>query len=346
MATIVQEPGCSGVVGETTALPGRTLPGVTYLLPLRVQAPDDDLARYLTGIVRLVDVLVVDGSPDDVRAASARRWPPGVRHVVAPPVPPGTNGKVVAVNHGLRVGTEPRVVVADDDVRHTPETLAAVVRRLDRASAVRPQNYFSPAPWHAVWDEARTLLNRALASDYPGTLAFRRDALGDEGYDPHVLFENLELLRTVQARGGTVDDADDVLVPRRPCRPTHFLRQRVRQAYDSHAQPLRLLAELALAPLLALNVRRGRRLLVTALAAMALAEAGRRRDGARAAFRVTSSVLAPLWLLERATTSWIALALRATGGCPYAGRRIPLAAHSVRALARSSRTSTAAVPHL
>jgi hypothetical protein len=67
---------------------------------------------------------------------------------------------------------------------------------------VVPQNYFDPLPWHAAWDSARILLNRGLGMDYPGTLAVRRAAFLSAGcYDGDVLFENLELMRTLRSDG-------------------------------------------------------------------------------------------------------------------------------------------------
>lgn len=228
------------------------------------------------------------------------------------------------------------MVVADDDVRYSPATLCAVLQRLASSDVVRPQNYFTALPWHARWDTARSLLNRALGADYPGTLAVRRSAL-PRGYAADALFENLELLRTVRAAGGREDVASDLFVGRRPCGTRTFLSQRVRQAYDSQAQPLRLAAELAVVPLLASASARGEQSARLGLGALAvgtivLAEVGRRRrEGARV-FPASCSVWAPLWVLERGVCSWVALGLRATGGVRYCGGRIRRAAHSERAL--------------
>jgi hypothetical protein len=43
---------------------------------------------------------------------------------------------------------------------------------------------------------------------------------------------------------------------------------------------------------------------------------------------------APLWVLERGVCSWLALAQRLRGGVSYRGQRLPIAAHSTRALRR------------
>lgn len=84
----------------------------------------------------------------------------------------GCNGKVNGVLTGIRAATSEYVIIADDDER----ALSRVLALLDHADLVIPQNYFRPLPWHAAWDSARSLMNRALGTDYPGTLAVRRTA--------------------------------------------------------------------------------------------------------------------------------------------------------------------------
>ena len=69
-----------------------------------------------------------------------------------------------------------------------------------------------------------------------------------------VLFENLELVRTIEAVGGRSVSAPDLFVRRLPPETPHFWRQRVRQAYDEFARPPRLIAALSILPLL--TVRR------------------------------------------------------------------------------------------
>lgn len=323
------------------------LPDAEYVLPLRWA--DDrglpELTAYLERLVTWLPVTVVDGSGPERYAAHRAAFPAPVRHV---PPDPGLartcrNGKVAGVRTGLRLATADRVVLADDDVRYDRATLHAVLEPLATYDVVRPQNVFDPLPWHARWDTARTLVNRAAGSDYPGTLALRRSALGPEGYDGDVLFENLELLRTVRARGGRELRADDAYVVRRPPTLRHFLHQRTRQAYDGFAQPVRLAAELAVLPLVAAAARRGAAaLLLVALTACAVAECGRRRAGGARHFPRTATLLAPAWLLERGVCAWLALALRATGGVPYGGARLARAATPLRVL--RARTPFPTVP--
>ena len=306
-----------------------------YVLALK-DGPGVDVAAiadYVQRLSRLANVIVVDSSGQDAFVAHHELFA-SVTHVQPREGLHFANGKVNGVVTGLALCTSAKAVIADDDVRYTLDELRRVDELLERAELVRPQNYFRPAPWHARWDTARTLLNRALTGgDYPGTLAVRvTDELRNDGYDGDVLFENLELIRTVRAAGGRECLPLDLYVRREPPTVRHFLRQRVRQAYDSQAQPARLLVELALLPAATVAVRRPAWLLAGGLAAIGVAEFGRRRGGGAAYFSVSGSLLAPLWLAERAMCSWVALGSRALGGASYSGRRISCPAHSIRRL--------------
>ncbi len=311
-------------------------PCATYILPLKRGAPGGlaDLPQYLRRVAEWAEVLVVDGSEPQVFQAHSRELPPGVVH--AAPGHNCLNGKVSGVLTGLELATTELCVIADDDVRYDESAFRQVLALLERADVVRPQNYFSSLPWHARWDTARTLLNRALGADYPGTLGVRRSVLlRTGGYCGDVLFENLELIRTVRAAGGSEVRAPALLVGRQPCSGRHFVTQRVRQAYDDFAQPLRLVAELALLPVLVFGTRLFPALpAVAAATAAGLAEAGRRRNRGREVFPASSALWAPLWLLERSVAVWAALWFRLTGGVFYAGVRIRNAGHSERQLRR------------
>jgi hypothetical protein len=319
-----------------------------YVLPLRWPPGTDaeELTGYLGRLSRWLDVTVVDGSEPAVFERHHRLWADSIRHVPVAPQGVG-NGKVAGVLTGLQLARHEAVIIADDDVRWALPELRSAVDRLAEADLVRPQNYFDPRPWHARWDTARSLINRAFGSDYPGTYAVRRStfaAMG--GYDGDVLFENLELSRTVEAVGGREYRADGLFVRREPPTARQFRGQRVRQAYDSLAQPTRMTAELALLPATVglagwarspdLRRRRAGRtgLAAGVIGAVALAEHGRRRAGGRAVFPATAALWAPVWLAERAICAWLALARRLNGGVPYAGQRLTVAAHSRRELRR------------
>lgn len=312
---------------------------LTYVLPIRCHerhASCTELPDYLSGLAAHLEVVVVDNSGPDAFAEHARSFGDRVRHLRPLEAMRTANGKVANVLTGIAEATSDRIVLADDDVRHTPETLRAIADRLEDADVVVPTNVFRPMPWHARWDTARTLLNRSLWIDYPGTLGVRRSAMtATGGYDGDVLFENLELLRTVRAAGGRVLPAPDVYVTRRPPTLGAFLGQRVRQAYDDLAQPAKLAVVASLLPVAtwAAARRRTRVLGAAGVAAVALAEIGRRRDAGAEVFPASASLLAPLWLAERAVCAWIAIARRlALGGIRYGGRRIRTAATPERVL--------------
>lgn len=310
-------------------------PELSYVVPIRWRDGEqrEELAGYLAGIApHCAEVIVVDGSAPEVFAANAEAW--GERAIHVPPAEgeEWLMGKVSGVRTGLRLASHERVVIADDDVRYRREALHRAARLLDEYDLVRPQNYFDHLPWHARWDTARTLLNRSGGRDYPGTLAVRRSRVLAMGlYDGDVLFENLELIRTVQAHGGATVAPLDLYVARVPPSASHFWGQRTRQAYDDFALPLRMALWLAVVPLLLLSAAKRRPVLAltpTALA-IAAAERGRRRDGGAAVFPATSSLLAPVWVLERGVCAWLAVLQRLRfGGVRYGDSVIRVAAHS------------------
>lgn len=312
--------------------------GLSYVLPLR--ARDDsglgELTDYLRTLSPHCEVVVVDGSTPHLASRHRAAW--SDLALIVPPDPDVRcrNGKVRGVITGMRHVRNERVIIADDDVRYDEPALARTARLLGQADLVRPQNYFDPLPWHARWDTARSLLNRGFAADYPGTLAVRRsrfEAMG--GYNGDVLFENLELIRTVRASGGRVVSPPDLFVRRLPPTTRHFLGQRIRQAYDDLAQPARLALFLSIGPLLVLS-RRPRALAGAAAAAsMVAAEAGRRRGRGASVFPASASLFAPAWLAERAVCSWLALGSRVVrGGIPHAGSVMRDAATPARRLRR------------
>lgn len=335
--------------------PGTRNEEAAYVLPLRWKEPGpiEELAAYLrslsvSGLVK--EVLVVDGSPSPLYESHAE----ALRGIATHLAPHGDltfpMGKVNGVITGIRECSCERVVIADDDVRYDPPALARTLGLLAEADLVRPQNYFAELPWHARWDTARSLLNRVFTGDpdfpvgdFPGTLAVRRGSFLLSGaYDGRALFENLELMRTIAAAGGTVITPLDLYVARRAPSAAHFLSQRVRQAYDDFAIPLRLGAFLAIGPAAIELLRRGkgRHLTLAALATIGLAELGRRRANGAERFPPSGALLAPAWVGERSLCAWLALGSKLRGGVPYGDRRLPHSAGSMRRLRRRYRSGS------
>ena len=317
---------------------------VSYVVPVRWRdgALREDLAAYLARVAEWgAEVIVVDGSPPDVFTADAAAFGDEVIHAPPKAGEEWLMGKVAGVRTGVELASRERVVIADDDVRYEPEALRRAAELLERHDLVRPQNYFDRLPWHARWDTARTLLNRCCGRDYPGTLAVRRSRMLAMGmYDGDVLFENLELIRTVRAHGGSVASPLDLYVARVPPSASHFWGQRTRQAYDDFALPLRMALWLAVLPLLLVAAAKRRPGPAAGLGALAVAaaEVGRRRAGGRAVFPAGSSLSAPLWVLERGVCAWLAVLQRLRfGGVRYGESVIRTAAHSERQLRRRFR---------
>jgi hypothetical protein len=321
----------------------------SYVLPIRISASDHLAASRLTGYLRELhgwcdDVIVVDGSPDQRHQANRCEWEGVGRHVALDQARSCLNGKVAGVLTGIDLARHERVVIADDDVRYDRAGLQRTIGLLGDHDLVRPQNYFWPQPWHAVWDTARTLLNRGtIGADFPGTVAVRRSVVQRTGgYDGNVLFENLELIRTVRAHGGVIASPLDLYVRRLPPTTRHFLGQRVRQAYDEFALPLRMALWLSIVPYLwRIWLRRRLKLAsMTAATTLVLAERGRRRAHGQDVFPAAATALAPLWIIERACCAWLAVAQRVRhGGVRYGNSVIRVAANSEGTLRRRGRAS-------
>jgi hypothetical protein len=325
-------------------------PAASYVLPFRSDGETEisELAAYLAEISALAEILVVDGSSTPAFKRHAKQLGDAVHHLRPDPNVGYAMGKVNGVITGVRHASNEAVVIADDDVRYEPRALREVVKRLGSAELVVPQNFFQPLPWHARWDTARTLLNRLYtgdrwfpAGDFPGTLGVRRTFFLETGaYDGNLIFENLELMRTIRAAGGKVDTALDLYVRRLPPTTHQFFSQRIRQAYDDLAIPLRIGGFLSVGPMLAWLARRRRVRLATAFAigTMGLAEQGRRRANGRSVYPASSSLMAPAWIAERAVCSWLALGQRLLrGGTTYRGGVISRAATSPTELQRRYR---------
>ena len=181
--------------------------------------------------------------------------------------------------------------------------------------------------------------------DYPGTLPVRRSAfLAAGGYDGDVLFENLELMRTLRASGARLTLAPQALVRRLPPGFRHFLGQRVREAYDSQAQPAS--GHRAGASADGPVCRRDRALPVLPSASARPPRWPKPAVGGTGSGGVPWYVplLAPAWLAERSVCSWLALGCRLRGGVPYAGQRLPCAATPVRRLRPRARPSARPEP--
>jgi hypothetical protein len=307
----------------------------TYLLPIRRVRADaeemEEFARYFRSLARAgCQVLVVDGSRAEVFAAHERAWGELCNHITVNPKYTYLNGKVNGVHTGVDAASCERIVLADDDIRYTAEDIERACELLVTHEMVRPQNYLKPLPSWARTEAARMLVNRGVlrAGDYPGTCGFRRSTCLRVGhYDGDVLFDNEEIVRHFALSGASVCYARDFFILKRPPTFRKWIEQRPRQAYEDFVMRAKTALFMSLLPLfVALCWLMGWRSALgfvgfVSVAAVLLALRGLVRDRAYRFFPAHLILYAPLWVLERALSSYWALYWRVTrGGYPFGDR--------------------------
>ena len=303
----------------------------TYLLTIRRVRFDAREAEHFRDYFRLLvgagcDLLVVDGSPREVFDAHGLAWGDACMHVPVDPVYKYLNGKVNGIHTGVALAEREYIILADDDIRYTPEDVRRMAGLLREFDMVRPQNYLRPLPVWARTESARMLINRAWISegDYPGTLGVRRGAMLRVGhYDGDVLFDNEEIVRHFRARGASVCYARDFFIHKRPPAFRKWVEQRPRQAYEDFVMRAKTTFFAALPVALILAWAVGGQRWALALAAVVgfgsiLVAVRGLGDGARRFFPPWLCLYAPLWIAERtASTYWAFYWRAARGGYPF-----------------------------
>ena len=89
---------------------------------------DRDFTHHLSRLATLCDVTVVDGSQGPEADERRHRWSSCARVLRPDPRWHGPNGKVSGAVTGVVAARHPKVVIADDDVRHDESTLRARLR--------------------------------------------------------------------------------------------------------------------------------------------------------------------------------------------------------------------------
>lgn len=293
----------------------------TYLLPIRRSAFSAEEARdfaayFQTLTAASCEVIVVDGSPDDIFPQHASEWAHTCRHQRVDRRFGYLNDKVNGIHTGVEIASCEKIILADDDIRYTAADVDEMCASLDRDEVVRPQNYLAPLPWWARMESARMLINRASLKigDYPGTCAFRRSTMLRVGhYDGDVLFDNEEIIRHFATAGATIDYAVDFFIHKRPPQLAKWKEQRPRQAYEDFplrsktaafvAIPIVVLLSLIAAGVVGLLLS----VLLIALVSFAVAILGRARGEAEKFFPLFIPLYAPLWVFERAGSTYWAI---------------------------------------
>jgi len=306
----------------------------TYLLPIRrsifreIEAAE--LRNYFSILAGNCELIVIDGSPSEIFKKHHRVWSGVCRHEVVDSRFTYLNDKVNGIHTGIRLATNEKIILADDDVRYARENIEKVSLLLDDFEVVRPQNYISPLSWWAQMEAARMLINRATlrAADYPGTCAFRRATMLRLGeYDGDVLFDNEELIRHFARRGARICYANDFFIRKRPPKFRKWIEQRPRQAYEDFGLRGKTALFAGLLPsLLLVGIFCGMKWMsifafLIAAVSILVAFAGRARGNANQFFPFSVCFFAPLWIFERAlSTYWAFYWYLTRGGYPFGDR--------------------------
>lgn len=307
----------------------------TYLCPLRSTTVDMDVIKDFNDYWKMLsdlncEVLVVDGSPPEVFRAHKEQWT-HCRHISVDRRYRFLNGKVNGMITGVLEAKSEFIIMGDDDVRYTPEDIQRMIDGLKNYDLVRPQNYFSPSPFWTQIDTGRILLNRAYfpEGDFPGTFGFRKSVfLNAWPYDGDVLFDNEEVVKHLQNRGANILFDRNFFVRRKPPSLEKWLEQRPRQAYEDFVMKRRTAFFLACLPSFMLLASLKRKKTAAVLAAsivgfsMAKAQKGRSRE-VQQYLPPKALLFAPLWILERSVSIYLALYWRIVkGGYPFGDKII------------------------
>jgi len=308
----------------------------SYLLPiLRAREHSDEIEDFADYFLYLAgvgcEVIVVDGSIPEIFAAHDRAWGQICRHVAVDPKYTYLNGKVNGVHTGVDLASCENIILADDDIRYTADNLRCICDLLYLYDMVRPQNYMAPLPWWGRIEAARMLINRGVLAtgDYPGTCAFRRSVYLRVGhYDGDVLFDNEEIVRHFRLNGADVCCALGTFILKRPPSFLKWLEQRPRQAFEDFDLRAKTLLFLAVFPMaIILGVIAGARgalqfFSLLYVCALLLACRGLWGNKAYKYFPLYEILYAPLWVVERAASVYLALYWRVGyGGYPF-GKRL------------------------
>ncbi len=303
----------------------------TYLLTIRrarfEPAEAFDFREYFQKLLAVgCEVLVVDGSPSEVFAEHRKAWQNVCRHEPVDSQYKYLNGKVNGIHTGVAIAAQDRLILADDDIRYTPDDVRRMADLLEDYDMVRPQNYFRPLPVWARTEAARMLINRAWISegDYSGTLGVTRNAMLLVGhYDGDVLFDNEEIVRHFQLKGARIKYARDFFILKLPPTFEKWIEQRPRQAYEDFVMHAKTLFFAVVPIVLALTlVKAGWQLTliyatIISLGAIVSAALGLNNEAVRF-FPPRVIFYAPLWIAERCvSTYWAFYWYLTRGGYPF-----------------------------
>lgn len=241
------------------------------------------------------------------------------------------NGKVNGILTAVPIACHEKIVLADGDIRYHAADIRRMVEDLNYYQLVRPQNYFTPLPLWAKLDAARILLNRAFIreGDFPGTFGFLKSVFIAAGsFDGDVQFDNEEPVKHLQKHGANIKFSNDFFILRKPPTFNKWIEQRPRQAFEDFVMKEKTAFFLSLIPLHLLLSLSGKKkpmgVLALFLSILAIKKAfdGRQKAG-REFFPLETTFYAPLWLLERSFSVYLAVYWKLIrGGYPFGNKII------------------------
>jgi hypothetical protein len=281
------------------------------------------LSPYLSELaVANCEVVIVDGSSPEQfeKNSTVLRWLG--RHVAASVssacvnAAGGNAAPVDAVREAMALASCDKVIIASPAVRYSVADIEALCAALDVHEVVTPQEYLAPLPWWSAIDAAQLLVHRAVSHvpEHPRTFGIRRSAVRAL-VEPEL--SQLHPVDDLESHGAEVWGCGDLLVRREPATFGAWLRERPREAAHLFGNPLRTAVLFLLLPLaLLLGAFDGASAVIAFAITVSLLSVGlalRGRGGVGMVFPLRACLAAPLAVLERSLTIYLALAMKLAG---------------------------------
>jgi hypothetical protein len=287
----------------------------SYIVAIETPRSDAELttlAHYFSELgVAGCDVLVLDttAEPSFDRHSRILRWV--ARHESVRAQHRSAFGHVDFVRAAADRALAEKVIVTDTDVRFSTEALDATLELLDAHEAVEVQEYLDPLPWWGAIDAARMLLRRGIDPEPSdsATYAFQRGVArslrslppaGESDDVRRLVFSGVEVLAAL-----------DVFVKREPAELREWFESRPDRASAAFTNGSKAAFFFSLVPMLVFIALAAGIKLAAAVAALlscsAIAIALRGRYGATQVFPLRAVFFAPLWILERSLSVYVAL---------------------------------------
>jgi hypothetical protein len=221
------------------------------------------------------------------------------------------------IKSGLKVATGEVIILADDDVELSIESIREIADKIEPNTIMRPMVALNPATLMNYIDQSSIFVVNTTCRDrqFWGILGFHSSMKLHALEAPEdTLFDELSLFRALSPSFVQSEYRTYVVIPCRLDRTVEkFLEQRVRYAYENLAYPLRTVAFATIIPILWASAY-GFSFGVAAMFAgvgvavsIAIALLGWLEYGEPAGLPMTPCFVAPIWVLCQAIFVWPAI---------------------------------------